>query len=100
MAARAVLMRLFCRFDRITKVFVDGGYTGKLIGWANEMFGYDVEVVKRNELHKFQVLPKRWIVERTSASSAKKTCPSSVAFSAIPFLNSTASLIQRRRSIS
>ena len=56
-AARAVLLRLF----------VDGGYTGKLIGWAQEMFGYNVEVVKRNELHKFQVLPKRWIVERTFA---------------------------------
>ena len=66
-AARAVLMRLFCRFDSIAKVFVDGGYTGKLIGWAKEMFGYNVEVVKRNELHQFQVLPKRWIVERTFA---------------------------------
>ncbi len=66
-AARAVLMRLFCRLDSITTVFVDGGYTGKLIGWAKEMFGYNVEVVKRNELHKFQVLPKRWIVERTFA---------------------------------
>jgi len=66
-AARAVLMRLFCRFDTITKVFVDGGYTGKLIGWAKEMFGYDVEVVKRNEAHTFEVLPKRWIVERTLA---------------------------------
>lgn len=66
-AARSVLLRLFCRFDSITKVFVDGGYTGKLIGWAQEMFGYNVEVVKRNELHKFQVLPKRWIVERTFA---------------------------------
>jgi transposase len=31
------------------------------------MFGYDVEVVKRNELHQFKVLPKRWIVERTLA---------------------------------
>jgi putative transposase len=31
------------------------------------MFGYNVEGVKRNELHKFQVLPKRWIVERTFA---------------------------------
>ena len=66
-AARAVLMRLFCRFDGIAKVFADGGYTGKLIGWAKDMFGYDVEVVKRHELHKFQVLPKRWIVERTFA---------------------------------
>jgi transposase len=25
------------------------------------------EIVKRNELHKFIVLPKRWIVERTLA---------------------------------
>ncbi len=65
--ARAVLMRLFCRFDTIVKVFVDGGYTGSLIPWAREMFGYDVEVVKRNELHQFKVLPKRWIVERTLA---------------------------------
>ena len=39
-AARAVLMRLFCRFDTITKVYVDGGYTGSLIDWAKQMFGY------------------------------------------------------------
>jgi putative transposase len=63
--ARAVLMRLFRHFDTITKVFVDGGYTGKLIDWAKDMFDYDVEVVKRSEQHKFVVLPKRWIVERT-----------------------------------
>jgi putative transposase len=66
-AARAVLMRLFCRFDTITKIFADGGYTGKLIDWAKDMFGYSVEIVKRNEQHIFQVLPKRWIVERTFA---------------------------------
>jgi len=65
--ARAVLTRLFCRFDTITKVFVDGGYTGTLIEWAKQMFGYTVEVVKRTEQHLFQVLPKRWIVERTLA---------------------------------
>ena len=66
-AARAVLMRLFCRFDTITTAFVDGGYTGKLIEWAKQMFGYRVEVVKRSEQHLFRVLPKRWIVERTFA---------------------------------
>jgi transposase len=65
--ARAVLTRLFRRFDTIAKVFVDGGYTGTLIEWAEQMFGYQVEVIKRNELHKFKVLPKRWIVERTFA---------------------------------
>jgi transposase len=26
-----------------------------------------IEIVKRNELHRFVVLPKRWIVERTLA---------------------------------
>jgi len=67
LAARAVLMRLFCRFDTITKVYVDGGYTGTLIEWAKQMFGYTVEVVKRTEQHLFRVLPKRWIVERTFA---------------------------------
>jgi len=65
--ARAVLTRLFCRIDTIKKVFVDGGYTGKLIEWAKDMFGYDMEVVKRSEQHMFKVLPKRWIVERTFA---------------------------------
>ena len=34
--ARAVLVRLFCRFDTIVKVFVDGGYTGTLIEWASK----------------------------------------------------------------
>ncbi|HZB87194.1 MAG TPA: IS5 family transposase [Terracidiphilus sp.] len=40
--ARAVMMRLFRRFDTIAKIFVDGCYTGKLIGWARDMFVYDV----------------------------------------------------------
>jgi transposase len=28
---------------------------------------WTIEVVKRNQLHRFVVLPKRWIVERTLA---------------------------------
>lgn len=50
------------------KVLADGGYTGK--NFANEvkkLIGAEVEIVKRNELHTFAVLPKRWIVERTFA---------------------------------
>jgi transposase len=66
-AARAVLMRLFCLFATIQTVFVDGGYTGTLIDWAKQMFGYAVEVVKRSDQHLFKVLPKRWIVEPTFA---------------------------------
>jgi hypothetical protein len=50
-------MRLFCRFETIFKVLADGGYTGTLIDWAKKMFGFDVEVIKRNELHTFKLLP-------------------------------------------
>ena len=52
--------------SKCRKVLVDGGYTGE--NFANSvkiLIGADVEVVKRNELHKFAVLPKRWIVERS-----------------------------------
>jgi transposase len=50
------------------KVLADGGYTGENFAKSiKDLIGADVEVVKRNELHKFSVLPKRWIVERTFA---------------------------------
>ena len=48
------------------KILVDGGYTGENFAKSiKELIGAEVEVVKRNELHKFAVLPKRWIVERS-----------------------------------
>jgi putative transposase len=65
--ARAVLIRLFALVTTIRTVFVDGGYSGKLIDWSRDMFGWLVTVVKRTEEHCFAVLPKRWIVERTFA---------------------------------
>lgn len=54
--------------SKCQKVLVDGGYTGE--NFANsvkELIAVDVEVVKRNELHKFVILPERWIVERSFA---------------------------------
>ena len=49
-------------------VLVDGGYTGKPFATAVQgLLGAAVEVVKRNELHTFVVLPKRWVVERSFA---------------------------------
>ena len=66
------LLALSCRAEHLTevkKVLVDGGYTGEPFadGVANILAGAEVEVVKRNELHTFKVLPKRWIVERSFA---------------------------------
>ena len=50
----------------VLKFLVDGGYTGDDFAESvKKMTGAEVEVVKRNELHQFAVLPKRWIVERS-----------------------------------
>lgn len=51
---------------KCVKALVDGGYSGeKFAASVKSLIAADVEVVKRNELHKFSVLPKRWIVERS-----------------------------------
>jgi transposase len=52
----------------VTQVLVDGGYTGEQFEhrvW--QILGATVQVAKRNELHKFVVIPKRWVVERSFA---------------------------------
>jgi putative transposase len=66
-AARAVLLRLARTVPGLRRLFADGGYSGTLVAWVQTMFGWTLEIVKRNEAHRFLVLPKRWIVERTFA---------------------------------
>jgi transposase len=45
---------------------LDGGYSGEAFAKAvKSLCGAKVEVVKRNALHTFAVLPRRWVVERT-----------------------------------
>lgn len=57
-----------CVLSRVLKFLVDGGYTGERFAKAvKRLTGAVVEVAKRNELHKFEVIPKRWVVERTLA---------------------------------
>jgi transposase len=52
----------------ILKIFADAGYQGARAALAAARVGsWVLEIVKRTELHKFTVLPKRWIVERTPA---------------------------------
>jgi transposase len=55
-------------FPFILRIFADAGYQGARAAEAAASTGsWIIEIVKRNELHKFIVLPKRWIVERTLA---------------------------------
>ena len=52
--------------SEVENVMVDFGYSGE--NFANkikELIGATVEVVKRDELHTFKVIPKRWVVERS-----------------------------------
>ncbi len=50
----------------VLNVLVDGNYSGeKFAGSVQELLDASVEVAKRNELHTFKVIPKRWVVERS-----------------------------------
>ncbi|MGA3417194.1 IS5 family transposase [Lactiplantibacillus plantarum] len=52
--------------NHVKTVLVDGGYTGNNFSAAvHSNLKATVQVAKRNELHKFEVLPQRWLVERT-----------------------------------
>jgi transposase len=56
------------RFPSIIKIFADAGYQGpKMAKVVADTGNWQIEIVKRTELHKFVVMPKRWIVERTFA---------------------------------
>jgi putative transposase len=65
--AREVLTALKGLWVSIIKVFADGGYRGKLVEWVKQKLNYELRIIKRDELHSFKVLPRRWIVERTFA---------------------------------
>ena len=62
-----VIEKLEHKFPRLRKILADGGYQGSLGDWVAGKFGWVVEVVLHPDdcPSKFQVLPKRWIVERT-----------------------------------
>jgi transposase len=67
-AVRAVLQKARRRFPFIERIFADAGYAGEKAAAAVAATGsWTLEIVKRNEAHRFVVLPKRWIVERTLA---------------------------------
>src|SRR5208282_4676474 len=55
-------------FPFIEHIFADGGYAGErmaLVVWRTG--AWKLEIVKRSDVSGFEVLPKRWIVERTFA---------------------------------
>lgn len=51
---------------KVRKILADGGYTGKPFAEkVKKILKAETEIAKRNELNKFAVIPKRWVVERS-----------------------------------
>ena len=79
--ARLLLAGLTDRFPRLAKLWVDAAYQGPCASWIIETLGWAVEVVRKPPARVgvgpgqapperptgFQVLPRRWVVERTFA---------------------------------
>jgi transposase len=69
-AAKPLLWNMRKAFPTIRLAWADGGYAGKLVTWARTKLKpkLTLQIVKRpDDLHTFQVLPRRWVVERTLA---------------------------------
>jgi transposase len=67
-AAILLLLENADTLSAVLKLLVDGGYTGEDFArrvWA--VLGATVEIAKRSNMHRFVVIPKRWVVERSFA---------------------------------
>ena len=66
--AKLVLAPLIGQMPRLQRIWADAGYGGKLVDWVRHEAGWNLEVVaKPPGATTFNVLPHRWIVERTFA---------------------------------
>jgi transposase len=67
---KKVLAQLAARFPSVALAWADGGYANQiddgLIRWAAQELGLLLEIVRRPPgVNGFQVLPRRWVAERT-----------------------------------
>ncbi len=64
--AKLVLEKAKLLFPRLRLIWADGGYRGQLIDWVKATCNWVLDIVKRDpDVKGFQVLPRRWVVERT-----------------------------------
>ena len=66
--AKLVLVKLLHRFPRLQVIRADAAYAGRLAARAWATGGWALNAVRRNpDSRRFEVLPGRWVVERTLA---------------------------------
>lgn len=67
-AAKRLLVMILGLFPRLRKLWADGAYRGTLLEWVKQFCRLDLEIVERDpSAVGFQLLPRRWVVERTLA---------------------------------
>ena len=66
--AKRLLVLIGGLFPRLRKLWADGAYRGSLLEWVKQFCRLDLEIVERDPaMVGFQLLPRRWVVERTFA---------------------------------
>lgn len=64
--ARQLLKHLPGSCKKLRKIWVDTAYRGELLDWVADKFKFRFAVITREKGQRgFQVLPRRWVVERT-----------------------------------
>jgi putative transposase len=63
---KRALAKATASFGRLRLVWADGGYAGKFLDWVVENAIFRVELILRQSKG-WELLPKRWVVERTFA---------------------------------
>ncbi len=95
--APAVLAALRRLYPWLRHIFADGGYAGDKLRDALSVLGrWTLQIIKRSDTaHGFEVLPRRWVVERTFAclgrcrrlaKDVEATTESSTAWAPIPHI--------------
>jgi transposase len=69
-AARPLLWNTHRACRRVRLVWADAGYSGTLATWAAAL-KMTLLIVSKRDPHTFEVLPRRWVVERTFAWISK-----------------------------
>lgn len=63
-----VLKASRARYPFVERAFADGGYAGRLVSWAKDKTHISLEIVRRRpDAEGFEVLRRRWVVERSFA---------------------------------
>jgi putative transposase len=64
--AKLALEQVKGKFSRLELIWADAGYSSQLVDWVRAVCSWMLVIVRRSDdINGFQVLPRRWVVERT-----------------------------------